>query len=95
VPELVPGDLEFTREDLTDIAVIKTALAGVNRKLDRILAHQEQSNRRIDALEADREHRAGQEEGYNRAAARTAGVVAFIVSTVLGIAAIVVACWRS
>jgi|WetSurMetagenome_2_1015567.scaffolds.fasta_scaffold224392_3 hypothetical protein len=92
---MAPGGIEFTREDLTALATIRTALAGMNEKLDRILENQEECVRRIDALEAYREHCTGQSEGEKNAAARTAGIVAFIVSTILGAAAILVACWSA
>jgi hypothetical protein len=92
---MVPDSIEFTREDVTDLATIKIALAGVNGKLDLILENQARSTGRIDALEAYREHCTGLEEGQKSAATRTAGMVAFIVSTVLGVAAILVAYWRS
>jgi hypothetical protein len=89
------NDIEFTREDLTDIATIKASLVGVNGKLDRILANQDCNDERIDALEKYREHCTGHEEGQIKAAARTGGIVAFIVSTILGVAAIAVVIWRS
>jgi hypothetical protein len=92
---MASGGIEFTREDLTDLATIKTSLAGVNDKLDLIIGNQDKSNQRIDALEAYRENCIGQEEGMTRAASRTAGIVAFVVSTILGIVAIAVAIWRS